>query len=182
MKPIVCFLMLLISSNLALASSWKDHLPIRSMIVPQSGMYPSLGQGGRFFIKSGFLYSAADIKRGDIVTFYSQKDGRSYIYVWRVAAIPGDKIVTVGNDVILNGKSLKRVRDREVKNENIYYEYNGDAKYRISLDGDASIHKRIEVTIKPGFVFVLGDNRNNALDSRYMGLIAIDSIFGIKIP
>ena len=36
----------------------------------------------------------------------------------------------------------------------------------------------LKVTIPEGYYFVLGDNRNNSIDSRYIGLISKDDIVG----
>ncbi len=164
------------------AEGWKDFMPVRSLTMQQNGMKPSYEKGTRLFVKSGFLYSSDDIKRGHVVSFYKEINGNTYIYLWRAIALPGDSLVTEGDSVTLNGKKLRREKSREYEDENIQYEYIEDKSYLISLEGDASKHKLINVVIPDGFIFVMGDNRNHASDSRYMGLIPIDSVFGVQFP
>ncbi|UXD88757.1 signal peptidase I [Thalassolituus hydrocarboniclasticus] len=177
---IVIFLSLLATITIA-AESWRDNLPIRMMFVPQKGMHPTIEQSSLIFVKSGFLFSAEDISRGNIVSFRKSENDKEYIFIWRVIGLPGDRVVTDKNDVILNGKYLYREPDESDSSGTVFREFIGDINYRISLAGNAEKHPYQEITVPNGYLFVLGDNRNAAKDSRYIGLIPIESVIGIKI-
>jgi type IV secretory pathway protease TraF len=61
----------------------------------------------------------------------------------------------------------------------IFLETNGEASYEIAL-GKHPPEKpptAVEITLEVGQFFVMGDNRNEASDSRYRGPIAFESIF-----
>jgi signal peptidase I len=181
MKIFVFFVTLLMARN-SIAFGLGDYLPIQRMIVPQVGMYPTIDSDSSFFIKTGMLFSASDVQRGKIVTFRKEVKDKNYVFVWRVIGMPGDSVITDKTDVFLNGYPLKRDRDNSIPSQKIYYEYIDNISYRVALNGNSERVKRIEVLVPEGHVFVLGDNRNNAMDSRYLGLIPISSIFGVKIP
>lgn len=181
MKYIVLIICLFTSTTLT-AFGLGEYLPLKRMFVPQSGMYPTIDKGSIIFIKTGFLFSVSDVKRGRIVTFNHKIKGKEYVFLWRVIGVPGDSVITENNDVVLNGSPLKREKDSSLPDQEIYNEFIGEIGYRVSLNGHGKKAKRIETAIPEGYVFVMGDNRNNAMDSRFIGLVPISSIFGIKIP
>ena len=98
-------------------------------------------------------------RRGDIVIF--RPPGASEVLVKRVAAVAGDRVdiddktgtFTVNGasreDVIVNGRTYKR---------------NGGTVFPFTVPG--------------GCIFVLGDNREVALDSRVFGAVGVDRVVG----
>lgn len=103
--------------------------------------------------------NTSNIKRGDIIMF-SRYDNSDNL-VKRVIGVEGDKIKILDNSVYLNNKKLEEsyIKERMITN---------------NMD---------EITVSKGTVFVLGDNRNNSLDSRSsdVGLVNIDTqVFGVS--
>lgn len=85
-------------------------------------------------------------------------DKEHTFYVKRVIGKPGDVLEFKDNKVYRNGKALEEPYIKEVMN------YSSDRKW----------------TVPEGHLFVMGDNRNNSLDSREIGFIPLDHVMGIK--
>ena len=60
----------------------------------------------------------------------------------------------------------------------IFSEDNNGAKYRIFISQDHSVPDFPEITVPKNECFVMGDNRNEALDSRNVGPIPIIGLLG----
>ena len=152
--------------------------------VPQNGMYPTIRDSKIFLCKKKPYESISDIQRGDIVAFKAVwKDGGKYPFIWRVVGLPQDDIVIQDDKVVINGSALERVEIRDDGNLVIYSETNGEAQYNVAYQKDR-ISKDVthkEYHVPDTHIFVLGDNRDNALDSRKMGMIHFDSIIAKKV-
>jgi len=83
------------------------------------------------------------------------------ILVKRVIGLPGETVQYAGGRVLINGKPIADAH--QVLDDGQYiYPYAGDAP----------------VQLKPDELFVLGDNRTNSDDSRYIGPIKVKSVIG----
>ena len=80
-----------------------------------------------------------------------------YFYVKRVIGRPGDTIEIKNGLVFRNGRQLDEpyIKDR-----------NGRDRDRV-------------FAVPPGHLFVMGDNRNNSMDSRYFGSIPLEHCLGV---
>lgn len=100
-------------------------------------------------------------QRGDVIVFTPPEPGQQEPYIKRVIGLPGDRVqITPNRDVVVNGVVLDE-------------EYIGDRSTRCSIN-----HPNCDVTVPPGHVFTLGDNRGRSEDSRYYGLVSEDRIIG----
>jgi len=105
-----------------------------------------------------------------------------YNYIWRVVALPGDKVEASGDVLIINGQPVQRQRVRGADGTVIFREQLGDAAYEVAFDtAPRSRPPDVSVTVPPDQFFVMGDNRFGAYDSRYFGPIAFSSIIGKKL-
>jgi signal peptidase I len=132
---------------------------IRPTLVKGYSMYPTLNQYD-YLIINKIPYMIHEPERGDIIVFKSHLktlEGKDKDLIKRVIGVEGDKIRVTNGEVFLNGSALK-----ESYIEGIY------------TPGE------IEIEVPEGMVFVMGDNRENSLDSRdeRVGPVAIDSIRG----
>lgn len=100
-------------------------------------------------------------KRGDVIVFTPPEPGKQYPYIKRVIGLPGDRVqITEDRTVLVNGVELDE-------------DYIGDYTTRCTNDP-----MNCDVTVPPGHVFTLGDNRNGSEDSRFYGLVSEDRIIG----
>ena len=115
--------------------------------------------------------------------FKRATDGQVYEYVWRVVALPGDKVEIASDSVAINGRTLKHEQVRKDRDFVIVREWNGETSYEIAFDQSVSEsqHRQVSLTVPANHVFVLGDNRFSAEDSTYIGPIPFESIVEKKI-
>jgi signal peptidase I len=150
--------------------------------IPQNGMYPGLPAGSSLFTAKRAYSSVSSVKRGDIVIFVREENGRRYNYIWRVIALPGEKVEASDEALKINGQPVQRQRMREADGKTVFREQFGDAAYEIAFDTLPSSHPPdSSVTVPPDEFFVMGDNRFDARDSRYFGPIPFSAIIGKKL-
>lgn len=135
------------------------------IVVDGESMMPTLVDHERIILNK-FGTSVESIHRFDVVVFHATPE-RDYIK--RVIGLPGDHIEYKEDALYINGK----------KYDEPYLD-----KYKAQLDGGflTSDFTLEEVTgsktVPKGELFVMGDNRQNSLDSREIGTISEDKIVG----
>jgi signal peptidase I len=161
--------------------------------IPSGSLEPTLLVGD-FLAVNKFAYGfrlpvwekkvlpVAKPKRGEIVVFRWPPDP-SYDYIKRVVGIPGDKIVYHNKVLTINGEEMKQG----------FVEYATDAssgravaKYTENLQGikhDIYVRPDVpaedfEVEVPAGQYFMMGDNRDDSMDSRFWGFTADEYLRG----
>jgi signal peptidase I len=124
------------------------------------------------------------IRRGDIVVFYFPVDASQFL-VKRVIGLPGDHIRLRNKMVYVNGEPLKEsyvvhkqwipdgYRDNFPNQQG--YSREIDRRWRYEL---ANYVSDGELVVPAEHYFVMGDNRENSLDSRYWGFVPRANIVG----
>lgn len=115
-------------------------------------MRPTL-ENGEFILVNKLSYRWSDVQRGDIIVFDFPLNMDEEL-IKRVIGLPGDKVVAKNNQVFVNDQLLNEPYISQAPL------YSGEW-----LVGD-------------GYVFVLGDNRNNSNDSKDWGLLPAENIVG----
>lgn len=182
----VFILMLLVISSLRSAlADWND--------VPTGSMKPTIEEGDRvvvnklaYDLKIPFtmieVAKWSDPKHGDIVVLFSPADGVRLVK--RVVGLPGDRIELRDNQLLVNGKAAvwKQAGQREDDEqgtsfivEETMYGKTHDVMFTPQIPAMRSYGPLV---VPPGRYFVMGDNRDNSNDSRYIGLIERRRIVG----
>lgn len=133
------------------------HFVGQRTVVNGVSMQPTLSDGDNLIVDK-LSYRFHDPDRFDIIVF-PQEDGRYFIK--RIIGLPGENVqIDEDGFIYINGEKLMESYGKEVMRDP------GLAKDGIDLGADE--------------YFVLGDNRNNSMDSRMeeVGLIAKNRIIG----
>ena len=162
-----------------LVSYTKDHV-VELYHVPSTSMSPGLEKGDYFFTDRDVNSPGCKrkIKRGDIATFVYPND-RTSIYVKRIVGLPGDKIEMTGTDVKVNGQSIVQSSSTTRQDHQVLRERadSGEA-YEVYWKLN-SVGSQFSISVPDGQVFVLGDNRDEAYDSRKFGTLPLTDVVGI---
>lgn len=127
-------------------------------------------------------------QRGDVVVF--RVPGKTAVdYIKRVVGLPGDRIQMTNNVLKINGVAVSRERIGDAAIEGSspratrYREtLPSGVSYTTQSLGDNGFYATThEYTVPPGHYFVLGDNRDNSVDSRMLnqiGYVPAESLIG----
>jgi signal peptidase I len=131
---------------------------------------------------SRYMLPYSEVRRGDIITFRYPLD-ISQTYVKRVIGVPGDRIRILDKQVWINGKSVHEPYKRHTRNETGMYgdTFPGGAPPFLPERGQKMLSENVvngELIVPDGMYFVLGDNRDDSLDSRFWGFVPRQSITG----
>ncbi len=180
---------------LVFRSAWADW-----MSVPTGSMNPTILEGDRILVdKHVFglrlpwtlvrLTEGRDPQRGEIVVFDSPVDGTSLVK--RCVGLPGDVVSVDDRGLTINGEPayydsadpalvatlLRSVRAREptvLRESGVLPDH-----AVLRLPGNFTGRRFGPVRVPQGMYVMLGDNRDNSLDSRYFGFVPRGNIVGL---
>jgi signal peptidase I len=131
-----------------------------------------------------FLMPYQPIRRGDVIVFKYPVHPSEH-FVKRVIGIPGDRLRLIDSRVYVNGVPLN---EPYVHHSGRQHDVFRDEFPQLDLpvpglEGGWWLEMRKlvvdgQLTVPPGDYFVLGDNRDDSLDSRYWGFVPRRNIVG----
>jgi signal peptidase I len=176
-------------------SAWADWVS-----VPTGSMNPTIIEGDRVLVDKhvyGFripwtlarLTDGRDPQRGEIVVFDSPVDGTSLVK--RVIGVPGDTIALDDAGLVVNGEhaayesgDVARLDDllaqTQAHRPMVFREQRVLPAHDILRMPFGSPRETMPPVVVPeGMYFMLGDNRDNSADSRYIGFVPRRNIVGL---
>ena len=124
--------------------------------IPTASMQPTIHPGDHVFVNR-LAYAFGERPKSGEVVHYRGLKGHKMLH--RILAGPGDTLEMRDNVVFVNGNRLSE-------------------PYTMLTPDVPAVRTFGPLTIKPGHYFLLGDNRDNANDSRFQGEIAAGDIKG----
>jgi signal peptidase I len=188
-RPLLILALIIFSIRSSLAD-WND--------VPTGSMQPTILVGDRVWVNklaydlkvpftTWHIAEWSDPQRGEIVVFYSPKDGTRMVK--RVIGLPGDTIELRNSRLFINGQPVdystlepgvsKQLADPERTNGIFATEQlPGHSHAVMSINGVPAMRTFEPVHIAADQYFMMGDNRDNSFDSRYFGTVDRSQIVG----
>jgi signal peptidase I len=142
-------------------------------------MEPSLLVGDRITI-----VPPSSLRRGTIVTHVWPGDGTKQ-FIKRIVATGGDTVSMSDGILVLNGlkQSESYAWHEEPGTDPVVEEFGWQCRFSVhsavsSADCKPSRNTWGPLVVPAGKYFLLGDNRDNSLDSRYEGFVSAEDILG----
>lgn len=112
-------------------------------------MSPTLENGDKILVNR-FVYKLFEPKPNDLVVFSPNGNQKAHYYIKRIIALPGDTVQIKEGQIYVNGEPFKeQIEAGAIEN---------------------ALMAEQEITVGEDEYFVLGDNRNNSEDSRYISI------------
>ena len=167
--------------------------------VSTGSMRPAIIEGDRVVIDkwaydltlpftSWKLANIGSPSRGEIIIF--KKHDNPQLLIKRIVGLPGETIEIANNKVRVNDvqADYRALHKKGFNHLDLYTRTNNDFKLEVFEDSAHPImvqketndhpSSSIKINIPDGYYFVLGDNRSSSIDSRNIGLIPREHVFG----
>ena len=169
-------------------------LVIRSFVfepfrIPSGSMMPTLLQGDFIFVKKyayGLRLPVTEAKvietgepsRGDVVVFRLPSDP-GINYIKRVVGLPGDEVTYERHRLIINGEQVDLEQHADATpTYPRFVEQLGERQHEILIANSGYMVRDGVYRVPEGHYFVMGDNRDNSRDSRFIGAIPETHLVG----
>ena len=165
--------------------------------IPSGSMRPTLLEGDVVLVNrvaydlklpltDVILARLGDPVRGDVVTFFSPRDGTRLIK--RIVGLPGDVVEMRDERLYINGEAQHYSATQSIREQ---LQYGGQIDGVSATERLTGREHRMQVlpavnarrnfaplTVPAGQYFMLGDNRDNSEDSRFIGFVPRDKLIG----
>jgi signal peptidase I len=147
--------------------------------TPTASMYPALSPGDHIVVSK----LERQLNRGDIVVFRSPEDPEQLL-VKRIIALPGELVQMDGRAVVVDGRRFSLIPSDAACDLapgcELWEESSQAHRCHLAFSPSAvpARHADQPLQVPDASLFVLGDNRDNSLDSRVFGPVAVSDVVG----
>jgi signal peptidase I len=165
---------------------------VQAFKIPSGSMKPTLLVGDHILVNKfiygikipftdHFVLQIKKPKTGDIVVFKWPRNEKKD-FIKRVIGVEGDNVeikddVLYVNDRKIEAEFIGEYADTELKRAQKYIEFLGETKHPI-LDVYNKQEDFGPIVVPENAIFVMGDNRDQSLDSRYWGVVSLNKLKG----
>jgi signal peptidase I len=169
---------------------------VQAFVIPSASMENTLLIGDHVLVDklvfsppgslSSKILPYRDVRRGDIIVFRFPLNIKED-YVKRAIGVPGDHIRLVNKQLMLNGHlvtepyAIHRTPYLNPYRDNFPANAAEENLPPSALDMLRNHVENGEIVVPSGFVFAMGDNRDDSLDSRYWGFVPRENIVGTPL-
>jgi signal peptidase I len=159
---------------------------VEPFIIPSGSMLPNLQIHDHVLVKKfsyGLKFPFSDLwmtrwgmpKRGEIAVFKYPKKPSVY-FIKRVIGLPGDEIIFKAGILTVNGESWKINSIDVPKGADQSFDYmeesSGPEKHIVRYrEGSFNSDDEFKIKLNDNEYFMMGDNRDESMDSRYWGTL-----------
>jgi len=170
---------------------WWWNYPYKAFTQRSESMIPAIRPVSYLVARK---HPAAELRRGDLIAFRKGKE----VWVKRVAGLPDDRVAMIDGRVSINGRTATYAGtepyagplDRSQSRGSVIQQmerFEGEAAAHPILDqGWSQLDTVAETVVAAEHVYVLGDNRDNSVDSRVpatemfgLGQVAFADVYGV---
>ena len=165
---------------------------VQAFKIPSGSMKPTLLIGDHILVNKfiygvkipftdHFVLQVKKPQRGDIVVFKWPRNEKKD-FIKRVIGVEGDKVEIKDdmlwvNDERIETKLVGEYSDKELRRAQRYLEFLGETEHPI-LDVYNKHENFGPIVVPENAIFVMGDNRDQSLDSRYWGVVSLNKLKG----
>lgn len=126
--------------------------------------------------------------RGDMILCYLKREENGDFWLKRIIGLPGDTVQIRSNKIFINNQQLKY---EVIKKDSILTPFINDLGEILAIESGLGLEHTVSYSkteniisnlgpliVSEDHYFVLGDNRYNSLDSRFLGQVPRHHVFG----
>lgn len=155
-------------------AGWRVYGPYPSYSIPSASMSPTLNPGD-YILAHGArgLCNPPELKAGQVVL--SREQGTTFVR--RLIAGPGQTVRMSAGRLWIDNAPVKTEAAGSTAEGKLFRETLANGASYLTQDlGNSMTDETPSVTVPAGHWFMLGDNRDNAMDSRISGMVSASAI------